>query len=166
MQTKKLTELGLLLAVSLVLSYFESLIPAFIPIPGVKLGLANVVTLLVLYQNGGRQAFVFTLLRVVLSGFLFSGVSGIMYGLAGGMCSLFVMSRLLKCPAFSVLGISAAGGISHNLGQIIVAVLVMENVQLFYYFAVLLLSGTLSGFLIGYLGFWLFKQYHRIFPQE
>ena len=166
MQTKKLTELGLLLAVSLVLSYFESLIPAFIPVPGVKLGLANVVTLFVLYQNGGRQAFVFTLLRVVLSGLLFSGVSGILYGLAGGLCSLFVMSRLLKCPAFSVLGVSAAGGISHNLGQIIVAVLVMENVQLFYYFAVLLLSGTISGFLIGYLGFWLFKQYHRIFPQE
>ena len=160
--TKKVTEFGLLLAVSLIFSYLETLIPVFVAVPGVKIGLANMITLIILYREGGKLAFFFMLLRVFLAGFLFSGASGIIYGLAGGICSIIVMFFLKKCSCFSVIGVSITGGIFHNLGQIMIAMLVMENVQILYYFSVLLVSGTVTGFFVGYLSYLMFKQLNKI----
>ena len=164
MHTGKVTELSLLLAFSLVLSYIETLIPVFVAVPGMKIGLANIVTLLLLYREKKTVVFFFMILRVFITGFLFSGISGILYGIAGGVFSIFFMCILKKCKCFSVLGVSIAGGIFHNVGQILVAALIMENVRIFYYFTVLLLSGAVSGLLVGYLSYLIFRQMNKIFP--
>ncbi len=161
MHTGKVTQLSLLLALSLILSYIETLLPVFIAVPGMKIGLANVVTLLLLYREKKAVVFSFMMLRVLITGFLFSGLSGILYGMAGGVLSIFVMCILKKCKWFSVLGVSIAGGIFHNVGQLLVAALIMENVRIFYYFIVLLLSGAVSGLLVGYLSYLMFRQVNK-----
>ena len=166
MKTKQITQLGMLLSISLVLGYLESLLPVMAAVPGVKIGLANIVTMLVLYRYGGRQAFFIMLLRVTMAGFLYSGVTGILYGLMGGVCCLIVMALLKRCPLFSILGVSMAGAVSHNAGQIIAAVLVMENAAIFYYLPILCISGILSGLLIGYLSHLLIKWHLKNFPQN
>lgn len=150
METKKITQLGLFLAVSLVLSYFESVLPVMIAVPGVKLGLANIVTMLLLYRYGVGKAFIFMMVRVLLSGFLFSGVTGIIYSFAGGVLCIAIMGCLRKLPFFSMLGVSMTGAVFHNLGQIIVAWFVMENAHILYYFPVLCISGLISGLVIGF----------------
>lgn len=166
MKTKQITQLGMLLSISLVLGYLESLLPVMAAVPGVKIGLANIVTMLVLYRYGGKQAFFIMLLRVTMAGFLYSGVTGILYGLMGGVCCLIVMALLKRCPLFSILGVSMAGAISHNAGQIIAAVLVMENAAIFYYLPILCISGVLSGLLVGYLSHLLIKWHFKNFPQN
>lgn len=162
MSTKKIAELGILLGISIVLSYLESLLPVFIAVPGVKLGLANMVSLLVLYQYGGKSAFLLCGVRVFLTGFLFSGMAGIIYGLAGGMSSITVMLILKKISAFSMIGVSIAGAITHNLFQIIVACILMDSSAILYYFPVLVCSGILAGFAIGYLGYRVLKHYRNL----
>ncbi len=166
MKTKQITQLGMLLSISLVLGYLESLLPVMAAVPGVKTGLANIVTMLVLYRYGGKQAFFIMLLRVTMAGFLYSGVTGILYGLMGGVCCLIVMALLKRCSLFSILGVSMAGAISHNAGQIIAAVLVMENAAIFYYLPILCISGVLSGLLVGYLSHLLIKWHFKNFPQN
>lgn len=166
MKTKQITEAGLLLAVSLVLAYLESLLPVMIAVPGVKLGLANIVTMLVLYRTGGKQAFFFMTLRVLLAGFLFSGAAGIAYSFAGGMCCILIMCAAKRFPFFSILGVSMAGAVFHNLGQILVAFFVMENAHILYYFPVLCISGVITGFVIGYLSALLLRQMNTIFPKN
>ena len=166
MKTKQITQLGMLLSISLVLGYLESLLPVMAAVPGVKIGLANLVTMLVLYRYGGKQAFFIMLLRVTMAGLLYSGVTGILYGLMGGVCCLIVMTILKRCPLFSILGVSMAGAISHNAGQIIAAVLVMENAAIFYYLPSLCISGILSGLLVGYLSHLLIKWHLKNFPQN
>jgi heptaprenyl diphosphate synthase len=150
MKTKQITELGFLLAVSLVLSYLEGLLPVMVAVPGVKLGLANVITMVVLYHFGSKKAFLFMSLRVVLAGLMFSGMAGIVYSFAGGLCCIFIMSILKNIKIFSMLGVSMAGAIFHNLGQIIVAFFVMENAHILYYFPVLCVSGVITGLIVGY----------------
>lgn len=166
MNTKRITEFGLLLAISLVLAYFESLLPVMVAVPGVKLGLANIVTMLVLYRNGFKNAFFFMTLRVVMAGFLFSGVTGILYSFAGGMLSILAMSLAKRFSFFSAVGVSILGAVCHNAGQIIAALLVMENAHILYYFPVLCVSGTISGFLTGYLSYFLFQKYNQLFPED
>ncbi len=166
MKTKQITQLGMLLSISLVLGYLESLLPVMAAVPGVKIGLANIVTMLVLYRYGGKQAFFIMLLRVTMAGFLYSGVTGILYGLMGGVCCLLVMAILKRYPLFSILGVSMAGAVSHNAGQIIAAVFVMENAAIFYYLPVLCISGILSGLLVGYLSHLLIKWHFKNFPQN
>ena len=162
MRTKKITQMGLLLATALVLSYLESLLPVVIAVPGVKIGLANIITMLLLYQYGGRRAFLFMVVRVVLSGFLFSGMAGIVYSLAGGICCIVVMELIRKIPYCSILGVSMAGAVSHNFGQILVAWLVMANSHILYYFPVLCISGLITGILIGLLSDILWKRLKNI----
>lgn len=152
----------MLLALALVFSYLETLIPIMIAVPGVKLGLANVITILLLYRMKWRSVMLFMTVRVVLSGFLFSGVSGIVYSFAGGLCCITIMSILKRFPYFSVLGVSMAGAIFHNVGQILVAIFVMENIHIMYYLPVLCITGTISGLLVGCLAFALLKRFHNI----
>lgn len=166
MKTKQITELGLLLGVSLVLAYLESLLPVMIAVPGVKLGLANIVTMLVLYSMGGKKAFFFMTLRVVLAGFLFSGAAGIAYSFAGGACCIIVMCIVKRFPFFSILGVSMAGAVSHNFGQLLVAFFVMENAHILYYFPVLCISGGITGLVIGYVSALLISQMNQIFPKN
>jgi heptaprenyl diphosphate synthase len=147
--TKKVAYGGLFLALALVASYVETLIPINIGIPGVKIGLANGVIMVLLYLASLKQTYGVQIARIVLSGFLFGNLMMILYSLAGGLLSLTVMALLRKVGGFSPVGVSVAGGVSHNLGQLIVAMFVLETGRLMYYFPVLLISGVIAGILIG-----------------
>ena len=145
----KVAYLGIFLALALICSYVESLIPFYFGIPGVKLGLTNVVIVLLLYCVGTKEAFCVSVLRIVLAGFLSGNMFSILYSSAGGVLSFLVMVLLKRTGKFSVLPVSVSGGIFHNIGQIVVAALVVENYNIFYYLPVLLIAGFLTGFLIG-----------------
>ncbi len=163
---KKLSYMGLFLALALLCSYIESLIPFSFGIPGMKLGLTNIVILLVLYYLGTRQALGISVARVLLAGFMFGNAFSIIYSLAGGVLSLLVMAALKKSNRFHIVTISICGGIFHNLGQIIVAALVMENIRLFYYFLVLFACGAITGLVIGVVAFEVLKRTRRYFILE
>lgn len=166
MKTKQVTAYGLLLAVALVLSYLESLLPVMIAVPGVKLGLANLITMLILYQSKCKNAIFFMMVRVTLAGLLFSGIFGILYSFAGGLMCILAMSVAKRLPIFSVVGVSVIGALFHNLGQVIVAAFVMETIHIMWYFPVLCISGFVSGILIGILSGIIIKKYNRMFPEE
>ena len=139
---KKTAYLGVYLALALISSYVDSLIPFYFGIPGVKLGLTNIVVVLMLYCVGTKEALAVSALRIVLSGFLFGNMFSILYSLAGGLLSFLMMYLLKKTKWFGVLPVSVSGGIFHNVGQLVVA-------AIFYYMPVLLFAGALTGFLIG-----------------
>lgn len=146
---KKTAYLGLFLALALICSYIESLIPFYFGIPGVKLGLTNIVVILMLYHMDAKSAFTVSMLRILLAGLLFGNMFSILYSLAGGMLSFLCMVLLKRTGRFKIISISAAGGVAHNLGQIIVAAAVVENMNLFYYYPVLLTAGVVTGIVIG-----------------
>lgn len=145
----KTANIGIAIALALIVSYVEMLIPFNFGIPGIKLGLTNVVIIIMLYLFGWKSAFLVSVSRIFLAGFLFGNMSMILYSLAGGVLSLTVMSIMKKFKGFSVIGISILGGITHNIGQIIIAILVVENLKMIYYLPVLLISGLITGMLIG-----------------
>ena len=118
-------------------------------IPGVKLGLANVIIVIMLYFMDAKSAFFVSLIRVLLSGLLFAGFAGLLYSLSGAMLSFAVMVLLKRTERFRIVGVSVAGGIFHNVGQIVVAALVVENVRMAYYLPFLLVSGVVTGIVIG-----------------
>ncbi len=149
---KNIAWYGMLIALAFVLSYIEQCLPLDIGIPGVKLGLANLVTLVALYRMKPGDAAVILAVRILLCGLLFSNGFAIVYSMAGGIASLLVMLFVKKLRVFSVVGVSVAGGIAHNFGQLLVAALVVENSRLLYYFPVLLAAGTICGALIGIAG--------------
>ncbi len=140
---------GVFTALALIFSYVESLIPIQLGIPGVKLGLANLIIVIALYKMRLSEVFLLSIVRILLSGFLFGNYFSILYSLAGGLLSLAVMALLKKTGDFSVMGISMAGGVSHNVGQLVVAMLVVETFSVGYYLPVLLVAGLVTGFLIG-----------------
>ena len=147
----KVAYLGIFTALAMILSYIESLFPLFYGIPGVKLGLANSMSLVILYLLGFPAACLISVVRIVLTGFLFGNLFSIFYSLAGAALSLLVMLLMKGRRVFSIVGISMAGGIAHNIGQLIVACFLIENLNLLYYLPVLLLSGLLTGLLVGLL---------------
>lgn len=146
---KKAAYLGLLGALAIILGYVETFFPLFVWAPGVKLGLANLAVVFVLEIYSWREAAVVSFVRILVIGFLFGSLFGIVYSLAGAALSLLVMTLCRRIPGFSVIGVSVAGGVSHNLGQLLVAMAIVENFSLMYYLPVLLVSGTVTGFLIG-----------------
>ena len=149
---KKTAYLGLFCAAALILSYVESLIPFFAGIPGMKLGLTNVVVLVALLTLGGGAAFGINVVRIVLVGITFGNLSAMLYALAGGLTSFLVMFLLKKSGRFGPVGISAAGGVAHNFVQILVAMCVLETGKLIYYLPILCISGTFAGVAVGILG--------------
>ena len=149
METRKIARMGLLVALSMILSYVESLIPAFVAVPGVKVGLANIVVIFALYTLGPIEALIVSLLRVILSSFLFGSVLSLLYSLSGALLSLSGMILMKKLKIFSTTVVSVTGGVLHNVGQILVACLVLETDVLLYYLPVLRLSGTITGAVIG-----------------
>lgn len=150
-RTKRLTTAAMFAALALIFSYIEFLIPISIGIPGIKLGFANLVIIIALYEMDFRYALAINLVRIGLSGLLFSGVFAMLYSLAGGLTSLLVMALLRKTGRFSMIGVSMAAGVSHNFGQLVVAALVIENAKMFIYFPVLVFSGIAAGIGIGIL---------------
>lgn len=145
----KVAYFGVFVALALIFSYLESLIPFHIGIPGVKLGLANLIIVIVLYKMDIKAAYLLSVARIVLAGFLFGNLFSILYSLAGGLLSLTVMVLLKKKGGFSIMGVSIAGGVAHNIGQMIVAMIVVETYSVIYYIPVLLIAGLVTGLIIG-----------------
>lgn len=140
---------GVFTALALIFSYVETLIPIQFGIPGAKLGLANLVIVIVLYKTDWKEALLLSVVRIVLSGFIFGNLFSIIYSLAGGILSLAVMAAIRKDKGFSVIGVSMAGSVCHNIGQLIVAMIVVQTYQVGYYLPVLLIAGLATGTLIG-----------------
>ena len=140
---------GVFTALALIFSYVETLIPVNLGIPGVKLGLANLIIVVALYKMRLSEAYLLSVVRVLLAGFIFGNYFSIIYSLAGGLLSLTVMALLKKWGGFSLQGISIAGGVCHNIGQLVVAMIVVETFAMSYYMPVLLVAGLITGFLIG-----------------
>lgn len=148
---KRTAYCAMLTALAMIFGYVEALIPFNLGIPGVKLGLANLVIVVALYMLPVHQVFFIQLARIVLVSFLFGNLSMMIYSLAGGLLSLLVMSILKKAGGFSVTGVSIAGGVTHNIGQLIVAIFVVQNIKTAYYASVLMIAGLITGGLIGML---------------
>ena len=143
---------GVFTALALIFSYIETLVPISFGIPGVKLGLANLIIVIALYKIPLREVYVLSIVRVLLSGVLFGNYFSIAYSLAGGISERYLeqlMALLKKAGGFSVIGISIAGGVCHNIGQLVVAMIVVETFAMSYYMPVLLVAGLITGFLIG-----------------
>ena len=140
---------GLLSALALIFSYVEALVPFNAGVPGIKLGLANLVPLIIMYRMDARYAFAANLIRVLLAGLLFSGLFAALYSLAGSCASFLVMYLLKKAGLFSVIGVSMGGGVFHNLGQLLVAILLISGPQLIHYMPVLIISGMAAGITVG-----------------
>lgn len=148
-RSKKIAYYALLIALAFVLSYLESLIPINIGVPGIKLGLANLVVVTALYLMKAKDAFIISMIRILLTGLTFGGVFSLVYSFAGGILSFAVMLAAKKGGRLSAAGASVLGGSVHNIGQLAAAAIVMENAGVFYYLPVLLLSGALTGALTG-----------------
>lgn len=148
---RKVAFLGLFSGAAILLGYVESLIPVFVTVPGMKLGLANLAIVMVLYLYGLREALTVQIVRILVTGFLFGNLFSILFSLAGGLLSLLVMWGMKVRGRFGMIGVSVAGGVSHNIGQIFVAALVVENASVAYYLPVLLAAGVVTGVLIGLL---------------
>ena len=149
MKTKKVAFLGMCIALSMILSFVESQIPPLMAVPGVKMGLPNIVMVFMLYKIGAKDTAIVSILRVILVGILFGTPLSMIYSLVGAALSLIGMILLKKTNLFAPVTVSVAGGILHNIGQIATACLVMETAQIAYYLPVLLISGTIAGILIG-----------------
>lgn len=149
LSTSFIARVGTMAALALIFSYVEAIIPYNPGVPGIKLGIANVVTVVALYRFGAKDAAAVSVIRVVLAGLLFNGVFGMLYSLAGALLSLLGMILLKKTDLFSVVGVSMAAGVLHNLGQLLVASALIEDLRIFFYFPVLMFSGIAAGILVG-----------------
>ena len=152
MNTKKISIYGIMIALALILSYVEAQIPAFVAVPGMKLGLTNLVVVVTLYLLGAKSAMAINIVRIIIVSILFGNTLSFAFSIAGGMLSTLVMILLKKTNKFSTLGVSAAGGISHNIGQIIVAMFTLGTNAIAWYLMILWISGVFSGTLIGVIG--------------
>ena len=163
---KKTAYMGMLTALAFVFSYIESLLPINLGVPGIKLGLANLVMIVSLYTIGIKAACTLSLVRIVLTGFTFGNPVSMIYSLAGGILSLVIMILAKRSKTFSVTGVSVLGGVFHNFGQIMVAAVVVEMASLFYYLPVLILSGTIAGVAIGMLASILIQRLIKMIEQN
>ena len=148
-KTRKIAFMGLLTAAALILSYVESLIPFFGGIPGMKLGLPNATIVCVLFLFGWKEALLVNLVRIFAVGFLFGNAFSIAFSTAGALLSLLAMAWAKRSGQFGMVGVSVIGGLTHNAGQILVAMAVVENVRVAYYFCPLAISGVITGLVIG-----------------
>lgn len=157
---------GVLTALAMLMGYIETLLPISIGVPGVKLGLANLVTVIALYRLGEQEAVLLSLVRVVLVGFTFGNMASLLYSMAGAACSLICMIAAEKSGWFGEAGVSIFGGISHNIGQLGAAAFVVKTTGVFWYFPVLLMAGTVTGTLIGMLAGEVLKRLPRSAGRE
>lgn len=156
---KRITLLALFTSVALLLSYVEMLIgPLFTGVPGIKMGLPNIAIMLVLYRIGTKEAIAVSFIRIVISSILFGNITMFWYSVAGAALSLAVMILLKKLDILSSVGVSVAGALAHNIGQILVAMLLMQTTQIGYYMIVLSVTGIVSGIFVGLLGGFVIKR--------
>ncbi|MBQ7386890.1 MAG: Gx transporter family protein [Clostridia bacterium] len=149
LDTKRLTLLSSLVAVAMILSYIESLLPAFVAVPGVKVGLSNIATVFALYILGAPSAVCVSVVRVCLSALLFGNFASFLYSLGGALLALVCMILIKRVKVFSTVGVSTVGAVMHNAGQVAVACVVMENAAISLYIVPLVISGTVAGAVIG-----------------
>lgn len=147
--SKKISTGALLVALAMIFSYIETLIPIHFGVPGMKLGIANLVIVIGLYLLKPQEVLLISIVRILLAGFMFGSGMSVIYSLAGGILSFFSMLLLKHTGKFSIVGVSLFGGTTHNIGQLLVAAAVIENMKLFYYLPVLVIAGTVTGILIG-----------------
>ena len=152
MKTKNIATYGILIALAFILSYIESLIPIPVPVPGIKIGLANLVVVTALFLMGPKQAFALSMVRIILVGFTFGNLSTMIFSFGGGLLSWLLMVTANRWKKFSVTGVSIIGGVGHNIGQILVAMWVVNSSALVYYLPFLIISGLVTGAVIGVLG--------------
>lgn len=155
---KRLTSLALMVTLALILSYIESRIPAFVAIPGVKVGLANIVVVFALYKLGMKEAITISIIRVFLISILFGNPVSMVYSLAGAVLSLTVMFILKRFTPLKEIAVSVSGGIMHNVGQIAVASVILETNVVVYYLPFLILSGIIAGIAVGVAGALMVKR--------
>ncbi|MBQ2256915.1 MAG: Gx transporter family protein [Clostridia bacterium] len=152
-QSKKIAFLGLCAGVALVLAYVEALLPPlYAAVPGIKLGLPNIAIIFILYRFGLREAAVVSFIRIVAVALLFGNPMTFAYSVVGAFLSLLVMTILRKLDLFSIVGVSVAGAVFHNVGQILTAMVLLGTAELGYYLIVLAITGTISGILVGLCG--------------
>lgn len=162
-KTKKIAFLGLATAVAIVLSYLEALMPSFFPaVPGIKIGLPNIMIIFLLYKFSLKDTVIVSIIRIFVVALLFGNVMTLAYSIAGAVLSLGIMALLKKIDKFSTVAVSIVGGIAHNLGQIIVAMIVMRTEEIGYYMIVLAVTGTLAGAVIGLAGAMLLKYTKKL----
>lgn len=160
-KAKKIALFGMMVALAFTFSYFESLIPLDFVAPGIKLGLANLVVVIALYLMKPGEAFAIAIIRIFLAGLTFGNVYSIAYSLCGGIFSFLVM-YLVRKTKLSVIGVSMLGGICHNIGQIIVAAIVMETSRIAYYLPVLLVAGLITGLLLGVISKLVIERFEKV----
>lgn len=158
MKTKKVAFLGLSIALAMILSFVESQIPALIAIPGMKVGLPNLAIVFLLYRIGWKESVIVSIIRVLLVSMLFGNVQSMLFSIAGAVLSLTGMILLKKTNWFSCITVSIVGGILHNVGQIIAAVLWTQTAQIVFYLPFLLISGIVAGAIIGLVSGMLVKR--------
>ena len=149
---EKVAYSAMLTALAMIFSYIEAVIPFSVGVPGIKLGLANLVVVTGLYFMSPLQVFTILIARIMLVSFLFGNMSAMLYSLAGGVLSFTVMLLIRKCRGFSIIGVSIAGGVCHNFGQLLIAMVVVRTIQIVYYLPVLFIAGMITGMLIGIVG--------------
>ena len=147
--TKKIALCGVLTALAMIFSYIESVIPIPIPVPGIKLGVANIAVITILYVLGVKEAIVINLLRIALTALLFGNVNSFLFSISGALLSLTIMIIMKKLDFFSCIGVSVCGGVMHNVGQIIAAAFIMGSEAIVLYLPVLIVSGVFTGVVIG-----------------
>ena len=161
MKTKKIAFSGLCIVLAMILSFVESQIPALVAIPGIKVGLPNLVIIFLLYRSGWKQTVTVSMIRILLVSILFGNIQTLTFSVAGAVLSLLSMILLKKLDWFSCITVSIVGGIFHNIGQIIAACLWTETAQIAFYLPVLLISGMVAGTLIGFIGGILVKRFEK-----
>ncbi len=150
MKSHKITHIALLASLAVVFGYIESLFPLPVPVPGVKLGVSNIVVLFALIKMTKRDAFFIMLIKIAVCSVLFSGINSFIYSLSGGIFSFIAMVISQKLD-LSIIGVSMAGGVFHNLGQILAASLLLYSLSVFYYLPVLFVCGLFVGAAVGIL---------------
>lgn len=161
--TKKIAFVGVMASLALVLSYLEFLIPPlFVTLPAIKMGLPNIVIIFTLYKLGTKEAITVSFIRLLCSALLFGSFMTFLYSLAGAFLSLALMILLKRTNLFSSVGVSVVGGIAHNIGQTVVAVILLERIEIAYYLIALTVSGTVAGLCVGLIGALLLKAFSRL----
>ncbi len=162
MKTKKIAMLGLCIALAMIMSYIEVLVPLSFAVPGIKMGLANIVIIFVLYKFTVKEAALVSIIRVILVSLLFSNAMAMAYSVAGAVLSLGAMFLLKKTDKFSVTGVSVVGGVMHNAGQIVMAMILLGTKQIALYLPVLIITGTATGVVIGIVAGLVIKRFEKI----
>ncbi len=162
MKIKKIAILGISTSLALIFSFIESLIPPLVAIPGIRIGLANLVIVFILYRLGWQYAALVSLVRILISSILFGNAQIFVFSLAGAFLSLLGMTVLKKIKLFSIITVSVCGGVLHNIGQVLVAMLWTSTPEVIYYLPVLLISGTVAGIIIGIISGFVTKKLEKM----